>query len=401
MKFASVNEQMDILTRGTQEIIPAEELVQKLEQSQQKSSPLNIKLGCDPSRPDLHIGHGVVLSKLKQFQYLGHNAILLIGDFTAMIGDPTGRNKTRPQLTIEETKKNALSYIDQASSILDTEKLKVVYNSDWLSKMNFNDIIRLTSYFTVAQMLERDDFTKRYKSGKPISIHEFLYPIAQGYDSVVLKSDVELGGTDQKFNLLVGRELQKIFKLPQQIIITTPLLEGTDGNEKMSKSYNNYIGITETPNEMYGKTMSIPDSLIIKYFECVTNINNKELDLIKSDVENNVSNPRDLKRRLSRKIVELYYDEKIAYSAEENFDNLFIKKGVPTDIPEISVKNKIKIVLLIVQNKMASSNGEAKRLIKQGGVKIDDEKINDIHYIFEPKNCILKVGKRKFLKINF
>ncbi len=400
MKFASINEQMDILKRGVQEIIPEEELVKKLENSKQKSIPLNIKLGCDPSRPDLHIGHGVVLSKLEQFQYLGHKAILLIGDFTAMIGDPTGQNKTRPQLTIKETKENAQSYIDQASSILDSKKLKVVYNSDWLGKMNFSDVIRLTSNYTVAQILERDDFTKRYKSGKPISVHEFLYPLAQGYDSVVLKSDVELGGTDQKFNLLVGRELQKINSLPQQVIITTPLLEGTDGIEKMSKSYNNYIGITETPNEMYGKTLSIPDSLISKYFEYVTDINNNELNIIKDDIKNNISNPRDLKRRLARKIVEFYYDDKKAYDAEENFDNLFIKKTAPSDIPEITVKDKIKIILIIVENKMASSNSEAKRLIKQGGVKIDDKKINDIHYIFEPKNCILKVGKRKFLKIN-
>ena len=400
MKFASINEQMDILKRGVQEIIPEEELVKKIENSKQKSIPLNIKLGCDPSRPDLHIGHGVVLSKLEQFQYLGHKAILLIGDFTAMIGDPTGQNKTRPQLTIKETKENAQSYIDQASSILDSKKLKVVYNSDWLGKMNFSDVIRLTSNYTVAQILERDDFTKRYKGGKPISVHEFLYPLAQGYDSVVLKSDVELGGTDQKFNLLVGRELQKINSLPQQVIITTPLLEGTDGIEKMSKSYNNYIGITETPNEMYGKTLSIPDSLISKYFEYVTDINNDELNIIKDDIKNNISNPRDLKRRLARKIVEFYYDDKKAYDAEENFDNLFIKKTVPSDIPEITVKDKIKIILIIVENKMASSNSEAKRLIKQGGVKIDDKKINDIHYIFEPKNCILKVGKRKFLKIN-
>ena len=400
MKFASINEQMDILKRGVQEIIPEEELVKKLENSKQKSIPLNIKLGCDPSRPDLHIGHGVVLSKLEQFQYLGHKAILLIGDFTAMIGDPTGQNKTRPQLTIKETKENAQSYIDQASSILDSKKLKVVYNSDWLGKMNFSDVIRLTSNYTVAQILERDDFTKRYKSGKPISVHEFLYPLAQGYDSVVLKSDVELGGTDQKFNLLVGRELQKINSLPQQVIITTPLLEGTDGIEKMSKSYNNYIGITETPNEMYGKTLSIPDFLISKYFEYVTDINNNELNIIKDDIKNKISNPRDLKRRLARKIVEFYYDDKKAYDAEENFDNLFIKKTAPSDIPEITVKDKIKIILIIVENKMASSNSEAKRLIKQGGVKIDDKKINDIHYIFEPKNCILKVGKRKFLKIN-
>ena len=399
MNFASINEQMDILRRGVQEIIPEEELVKKLEKAEEKSKPLNIKLGCDPSRPDLHIGHGVVLNKLKQFQDLGHAAILLIGDFTAMIGDPTGRNKTRPQLTIKETKENAQSYIDQASSILDSDKLNVVYNSDWLGKMNFNDVIKLTSHYTVAQILERDDFTKRYQSGKPISIHEFLYPLAQGYDSVVLNADVELGGTDQKFNLLVGRELQKVYKQTQQVIITTPLLEGTDGIEKMSKSYDNYIGITEPANDMYGKTLSIPDALISRYFEFATDISNDELDLIKNDLENNISNPRDIKRRLARSIVELYYDNKAAIDAETNFDKLFIKKSVPDNIPEIKIDEQKKLMMLMVENKMAASNGEAKRLIKQGGVKIDDIRVDDIHHQVDPKECILKVGKRKFLKI--
>ena len=399
MNFASINEQMDILRRGVQEIIPEEELVKKLEKAEENNNPLNIKLGCDPSRPDLHIGHGVVLNKLKQFQELGHAAILLIGDFTAMIGDPTGRNKTRPQLTIEETKENAQSYIGQASAILDSEKLKVVYNSEWLGKMNFNDVIKLTSHYTVAQILERDDFTKRYQSGKPISIHEFLYPLAQGYDSVVLNADVELGGTDQKFNLLVGRELQKVYRQSQQVIITTPLLEGTDGVEKMSKSYDNYIGITEPANDMYGKTLSIPDVLISRYFEFATDISNDELESIKDDLNNNISNPRDLKRRLARSIVALYYDEKVALEAEENFDNLFIKKAVPDDMPEIKIDGQKKLMLLMVENKMAVSNGEAKRLIKQGGVKIDDVRIDDIHYQIDPKECILKVGKRKFLKI--
>ncbi len=399
MNFASINEQMDVLRRGVQEIIPEEELVKKLKKAEENSKPLNIKLGCDPSRPDLHIGHGVVLNKLKQFQDLGHTAILLIGDFTAMIGDPTGRNKTRPQLTIHETKENAQSYIEQASAILDANKLKVVYNSEWLGKMNFNDVIKLTSHYTVAQILERDDFTKRYQSGKPISIHEFLYPLAQGYDSVILNADVELGGTDQKFNLLVGRELQKVYKQSQQVIITTPLLEGTDGIEKMSKSYDNYIGITEPANDMYGKTLSIPDVLISRYFEYATDISNYDLESIKNDLKNNISNPRDIKRRLARNIVELYYDEKTAIEAEEKFDDLFIKKAVPDDMPEIKINEQKKLILIMVENKMAASNGEAKRLIKQGGVKIDDVKIDDIHYQIDPNACILKVGKRKFLKI--
>ena len=266
-KFPNLNEQMDLIKVGTEEIIPENELVKKIEKSLKNNKPLNIKLGCDPSRPDLHLGHSVVLRKLKDFQDLGHTAILLIGNFTAMIGDPTGQNKTRPQLTKDEVSENSKSYMDQAGMILDSKLLKIVHNGDWLSKMNFSDVIKLASNYTVARMLERDDFTKRYNGGQPISLHEFLYPLAQGHDSVHINSDVELGGTDQKFNLLVGRALQKESNLEPQVIITTPLIEGTDGVEKMSKSYDNYIGFSDSPSDMYGKTLSIPDDLIIKYFE--------------------------------------------------------------------------------------------------------------------------------------
>tara|TARA_B100001142_G_C14345685_1_gene659873 strand:+ start:2075 stop:3277 length:1203 start_codon:yes stop_codon:yes gene_type:complete len=398
-KFPTLNEQMDLIQAGTEEIIPVEELVKKIEKSIKDKTPLKIKCGCDPSRPDLHIGHSVVLRKLRDFQDLGHRAVLLIGDFTAMIGDPTGRNKTRPQLSIEEARKNADSYVDQASLILDSNSMEIIYNGDWLSKMNFNEIINLTSKYTVARMLERDDFTKRYNTGVPISLHEFLYPLAQGYDSVHMKADVELGGTDQKFNLLVGRALQKETGQEPQIIITTPLIEGTDGVEKMSKSYDNYIAFSDSSSDIYGKTLSIPDELITKYFEYCTRVD--DLDLIKESLENGKGNPRDLKRRLARELVTIYHDSDFALKAEQDFDNLFIKKDIPDDIPNIQIDSNQKLVEIMVSNNMVSSNGEAKRMIKQGAVKINDKKVADMHTeIPSDETVILKVGKRKFLKIN-
>ena len=398
--FAPVKEQLDLIIRGTDEVIPIEELEQKLTKSLETGIPLQVKFGCDPSRPDLHIGHAVVLRKLRHFQDLGHEAILLIGDFTAMIGDPTGRNKTRPQITLEETKENAQSYIDQASIILAEENLTIVYNSDWLGKMDFSEVINLSSKYTVARMLERDDFTKRYQDGVPISVHEFLYPLAQGYDSVHLKSDVELGGTDQKFNLLVGRDLQKEAGQSPQVIITTPILEGTDGVEKMSKSYDNYIGLTDSPSEIYGRTLSIPDSLIGRYFEFATEIPNDKLTAIENDLENGVSNPRDLKRELARELVSLYHDNDAALTAEKEFDALFIQKDEPDDMPEYRLAESEKLIGIMVKNGMVASNGEGKRMISQGGVRLDKEKVDDIHSTIEPgKNVVLKVGKRKFLRI--
>ncbi len=399
-KFAPVKEQLDLIIRGTDEVIPIEELDKKLAKSLETGIPLQVKFGCDPSRPDLHIGHAVVLRKLRHFQDLGHEAILLIGDFTAMIGDPTGRNKTRPQITLEETKENAQSYIDQASVILSDENLTIVYNSDWLGKMDFSEVINLSSKYTVARMLERDDFTKRYQDGVPISVHEFLYPLAQGYDSVHLKSDVELGGTDQKFNLLVGRDLQKEAGQNPQVIITTPILEGTDGVEKMSKSYDNYIGLTDSPSEIYGRTLSIPDSLIGRYFEFATEISNDKLTAIENDLENGISNPRDLKRELARELVSLYHDNDAALTAEKEFDALFIQKDEPDDMPEYKLAESEKLIGIMVKNGMVASNGEGKRMISQGGVRLDKEKVDDIHSTIEPgKNVVLKVGKRKFLRI--
>tara|TARA_B100000073_G_scaffold247002_1_gene207412 strand:+ start:243 stop:1445 length:1203 start_codon:yes stop_codon:yes gene_type:complete len=398
-KFPNLNEQMDLIKVGTEEIIPENELVKKIEKSLKNNKPLNIKLGCDPSRPDLHLGHSVVLRKLKDFQDLGHTAILLIGNFTAMIGDPTGQNKTRPQLTKEEVSENSKSYMDQAGMILDSKLLKIVHNGDWLSKMNFSDVIKLASNYTVARMLERDDFTKRYNGGQPISLHEFLYPLAQGYDSVHINSDVELGGTDQKFNLLVGRALQKESNLEPQVIITTPLIEGTDGVEKMSKSYDNYIGFSDSPSDMYGKTLSIPDDLIIKYFEYCTRV--LDFETIKLDFEKGNANPRDLKRRLAREIVEIYHTKQKAFKAEEDFDNLFIKKDIPDNIPEITLEEDSKLLDIMLNHAMVTSKGEGKRMIKQGGVKLNDVKISDLNTnVSKGSESILKVGKRKFLKIN-
>jgi len=401
--FPPLNQQMDLIKRGTFEIIPEEDIVKKIEKSLKENKKLKIKLGCDPSRPDLHIGHSVVLRKLAQFQQLGHQAILIIGDFTGMIGDPSGRNITRPALSLEETRKNGESYFEQASKILDKEKTRIVYNSEWLSKMSFEDVIKLSSKYTIARMIERDDFTKRFKSGEPISIHEFLYPLAQAMDSVAIESDVELGGTDQKFNLLVGRDIQREFGIEPQVIITLPLLVGTDGVEKMSKSYNNYIGISEEPNEIYGKTLSIPDNLIYTYFELATNISNEELLRIKVKLEDKITNPRDIKRQLARTLVQTYYDEKSAKEAEDGFDKIFIKKEIPDEIPEHKIKkviSEINIIDLVLDVNFAPSKSEARRLITQGGVSVDGEKIEDISINIKlDKEKILKVGKRKFIKL--
>ncbi|MFB3056537.1 MAG: tyrosine--tRNA ligase [Ignavibacteriaceae bacterium] len=400
IKFPPLNEQMDLIRRGAVEIIPEDELVKKLERSLEEGKPLNIKLGCDPSRPDLHIGHSVVLRKLAQFQMLGHKAILIVGDFTGMIGDPSGRNATRPALTLEETRAHGESYFNQATKILDREKTKMVYNSEWLSKMSFGDVIKLASKYTVARMIERDDFEKRFKAEKPISIHEFLYPLAQAMDSVAIKSDVELGGTDQKFNLLVGRDIQREYGVEPQCILTMPLIVGTDGVEKMSKSYDNYIGISDSPKEMYGRTLSIPDDIIYLYYDLATDTSKEELAEIKQQLDDPNVNPRDIKRRLARTFIAMYHNEEEAIKAEEEFDKVFIKKEVPDDIPELKLNDKeLSILDMILKVKFAPSKGEAKRLVSQGGVSINGEKVADINSIIQIENgMILKVGKRKFIK---
>jgi len=403
IKFLPVEEQLKIIKRGTAEVIPEEELKSKLEKSIKENRPLNIKLGCDPTRPDLHLGHSVVLRKLKQFQDLGHQAILIIGDFTGMIGDPSGRNQTRPPLTFEEARENAKSYWEQAAKILNADKTKIVYNSEWLGKMNFQSVIKLASKYTVARMLERDDFTKRFKNGIPISMHEILYPLAQAMDSVAIESDVELGGTDQKFNLLVGRDIQREYRQEPQVILTMPLLVGTDGTEKMSKSYDNYIGINDTPKDIYGRTLSIPDNLIYTYYELTTDVSLDELSKIKSDLEDSSVNPRDLKRALARKLVEMYHSKEDAVKAEQEFDKIFIKKDAPDDMPEFTfteLQNGIGIIDLILRVNFSPSKSEARRLIQQGGVSINGQKIEDFkHQIISDGEFVLKVGKRKFAKI--
>ncbi len=394
---------MDLIKRGVSEIIPEDDLVRKLERSIKTKKPLHVKLGCDPSRPDLHLGHSVVLRKLRQFQDLGHQAILIIGDFTGMIGDPSGKSKTRPSLSLEETRRNGQSYFEQATKILSTKNVRMEYNSEWLAKMNFANVILLASKYTVARMLERDDFTDRYKAGEPISVHEFLYPLAQAMDSVAIEADIELGGTDQKFNLLVGRDIQREYGQDPQVILTMPLLLGTDGVEKMSKSFDNYIGISEPPREVYGKTLRIPDTLIYSYFELASDVSNKELTQIKRQLVDRSVNPRDLKRRLARTFVTMYHSPQAAKSAEEEFDRIFIEKEVPDQIEEFRFSPRngdASLVSLLAHTRHASSRGEARRLIEQGGVSIDSERVTDLNAaVPDKKEFILKVGKRKFLKI--
>jgi len=399
MSFQSTEEQLKLINRGTEEVIPEKQLIDKLNNSAKDNKPLQVKLGCDPSRPDLHVGHGVVLRKLRHFQDLGHQSILVIGDFTAMIGDPSGRNKTRPQLTLEETKANAESYIEQAGRILDLDKLKIVFNSDWLNKMNFSDVIKLSSHYTVARMLERDDFTKRYQSEAPISIHEFMYPLAQGMDSVHLRADIELGGTDQKFNLLVGRDLQKEYDQEPQVVITLPLLEGTDGHDKMSKSYGNDIGLTDSPDDMYGKSMSINDDMIFKYFTLAADADDDLLNQVEKDLNDSTFNPRDAKRLLARTLVELYYDNDSALKAEQHFDQVIVNKDNPDDMSEYSLDEDMNIIDVLHNSELVGSKSEARRLLNQGAIRIYGERVSDMELILSKGNeYIIKVGKRRFLK---
>lgn len=398
--FPSLNEQMDLIKRGVFEIIPEDALVAKIEKSIKTQTPLKIKLGCDPSRPDLHLGHSVVLRKLRHFQDLGHEAILIVGDFTGMIGDPSGKSKTRPSLTLEDTRKNGQSYFEQATKILSTKNIKMLYNSEWLASMTFADVIALASKYTVARMLERDDFEKRYRDGEPISVHEFLYPLAQAMDSVAIKSDVELGGTDQKFNLLVGRDIQREFGLNPQVAVMLPILTGTDGVEKMSKSLDNYIGVAESPKEIYGKTLSIPDKLIYDYFLLTTDIQTDDLNKIKEQV---VTNPREAKRFLARTLVSLYWSDKDARQAEEEFDRIFVQKEIPDTIDEFvleSTEKEMNVIQILTDTKLATSKSDARRLVEQGGVSIDGNRITDVNQMIPlASNIIMKVGKRRFLKI--
>jgi tyrosyl-tRNA synthetase len=397
MNFLPIDDQLAAIRRGAVEIVPEQELIDKLKRSYDSGKPLRIKLGCDPTRPDLHLGHSVILRKLRQFQDLGHHAILIIGDFTGMIGDPSGQNKTRPSLTIEDVRANGKTYFEQASKILDPEKTEIVYNADWLSPLTFADVIRLCSKFTIARMMERDDFTNRYTNNEPISLHEFLYPVAQGMDSVHLKSDVELGGTDQKFNLLVGRQLQKEFDLEPQVCLMMPLLVGSDGVKKMSKSYDNYIGIDEQPNDMYGKCLSIPDDLIYTWFELVTDVSNDRLEDLKTRIP---TDPRNTKHELAWELTRLYHGEDAANEARNHFEQTVINKEIPDDMPEFELEPGTHgLVGLIRDIAFATSGGEARRLVQQGGVSIDGSVISDPGFelsIHAGDAVILKVGKRKY-----
>lgn len=401
-----INKQLEILKQGVNDLISEEDLKEKLIEADRENRPLRVKLGLDPTAPDIHLGHTVVLKKLKQFQDLGHEVYLIIGDFTGRIGDPSGKSKTRKQLTKEEIKENARTYEKQFSTILDKDKTKLVFNSSWLAEMDFEDVIKLSSKYTVARMLEREDFHNRYVENKPISIHEFFYPLMQGYDSVAIEADVELGGTDQRFNLLVGRNLQKEYGQDPQVLVMMPILEGLDGTEKMSKSLNNYIGIKEKPTEMYGKVMSLPDDLIVRYFELVTNVGLDKIEKIKKDIEVNKVNPMDYKKELAHTIVKEFHGEKKAKKAAQEFENIFSKGNLPEDIPEIEISaddledGKLWIVKLVAATGMVDSNSEARRMIKQGAVRIDDKKYKKINLDIEIKDkMIIQIGKRRFAKI--
>jgi len=397
-----LNDQIEIISRGAVEIIQEDELAKKIERSIKDKKPLNVKAGFDPTAPDLHLGHVVLIQKLKHFQDLGHRVIFLIGDYTGMIGDPSGKSATRPVLTTEEVKINAETYKKQIFKILDPKKTVIDFNSRWMNKMTAHELIELSSKHTVARMLERDDFSKRYKGGNPISVHEFLYPLIQGYDSVALKADIELGGTDQIFNLLVGRDLQRSFGQESQVVLTTPLLEGTDGINKMSKSLDNYIGINEPGIEIFGKTMSISDEMMIKYYEVLSNINDSDLKKLKSDIKSGNKNPRDAKVELAKELVERFHDKKAADDAEKDFVKKFQKHEIPDDIEKIEMKPQTIWICKLISEQLGlvTSNTEAKRMVTQGAVRANGDKITNPNLKFDLKtDTVFQVGKRKFKKI--
>lgn len=401
--FLSPEEQLERIKYGTVDFIADADMLKKLKKSFETKKPLNIKLGADPNRPDIHLGHTVVINKLKTLQDLGHHIQFLIGDFTALIGDPTGKNTTRPILTREEILENAKSYAEQIFKILDPDKTQIMYNSDWLMKFTPIDFIKLSAQYTVAQMIERDDFTKRYKAGTPISIHEFLYPLCQGYDSVAMKADLEMGGTDQKFNLLVGRDLQAKYGQAPQCILTMPILEGLDGVNKMSKSLDNYIGVNETPKDMFGKTMRVSDELMYRYYELLTDYKPSEVAQLKADVKAGKKHPREVKVQLAKFLVTRFHSQAAAQGAEDEFNRIFVDKGLPDQIEEFYVDKKdITVLELLVKTGCAQSNGEATRLVAGGGVSINQVKIvNPKEFVAFTLNnsVILKAGKKKFYKV--
>ena len=401
----SVDEQLKIIAKGTDEIIELEELRKKLEKSVKENKPLTVKLGLDPSAPDIHLGHAVVLRKIRQMQDLGHRAVIIIGDFTGMVGDPTGRSKARVALSREQVLENAKTYEEQIFKILDKDKTEVRFNSEWLAKLNFADLIDLASKCTVAKMLEREDFQMRFQKHQSIGLHEFFYPLMQAYDSIVLEADIELGGTEQRFNILMGRTMQRDYGQESQIALFMPLLEGTDGIEKMSKSLGNYIGVYEEAEEMYGKVMSIPDELIIKYFELATDIHPDELECKRELLKKDKVNPRDMKMELAREITSLYHGRDKAMKAEEYFKSVVQRREIPDDMPEFVVpkdmieNGTVDMTHLLSAAGLTSSNSEGRRLIQQGGVRVNSIQVRDHRDVFIKRNDILQVGKRRFVRL--
>jgi len=399
----TAKEQLQELKRGTQEILPEKELLNKLEKSLLKNQPLLVKAGFDPTAPDIHLGHTVLIQKMAQFQKLGHQVVFLIGDFTGLVGDPSGKSKTRPQLTREEVLRNTETYKAQVFKILDPKKTIIKFNSEWLEKLSAYDFVRLASHANVARMLEREDFNKRYKSGQSISLHEFMYPLLQAYDSVALKADVELGGTDQKFNLLMGRELMQDYEMEPQVCITMPLLEGLDGVQKMSKSLNNYVGVEDLPQQMYGKLLSLPDSMMRKYYDLLSSLNAKEIEKLFEDLKSGLVHPKKVKSDFAKEIVERYHSKILAQEAEAHFERVFSKKELPDNIPEHSFELKeefLWVPRLLCDLKFCSTTSEGKRLIGQGGVRINEEVIKEEKVSFKKgETFILQSGKRKFAKV--
>jgi tyrosyl-tRNA synthetase len=400
----SIDEQIKLIERGIVDCISHEELVKKLEKSAATGIPLRVKAGFDPTAPDLHLGHTVLLQKLKHFQDLGHEVYFLIGDFTGMIGDPTGKSETRKALTREDVARNAESYKEQVFKILDPEKTKVVFNSQWLAELDSFAMIRLASELTVARMLEREDFKVRFREGTPISIHEFLYPLIQGYDSVAIEADVEIGGTDQLFNLLMGRDLQRSRKQAPQVVLTLPLLEGLDGVQKMSKSLGNYIGITELPNDIYGKVLSLSDQLMFRYYELLSDLGAEAIAELKREMEAGTRHPKEIKKQLARELTARFYSEEAALQAEQNFEKVFQKGGLPDDILEkkIIATEDLWLPQLLVDAGLVTSTSDGRRMIKQNAVSLDGEKVTDINAVVKPHGeVLLKVGKLRYCKVCF
>ena len=401
----TIDEQVSLIERGAVDVVSREDLVKKLKKSAESGVPLKVKTGFDPTAPDLHLGHTVLIQKMKHFQDLGHDIYFLIGDFTGLIGDPTGKSETRKELTIDDVKRNAETYKEQIFKILDPEKTKVVFNSAWLGKLTSYDMIKLASQLTVARMLEREDFKVRFENEKPISIHEFLYPLIQGYDSVALQADVELGGTDQLFNLLMGRDLQRSWNQEPQVVITMPLLEGLDGVNKMSKSLGNYIGITESTGDIYGKVMSISDTLMFRYYDLLSDLPVDEIEILAQDMKDGKIHPKDVKKKLARELTARFYGAENAARAEESFEQVFKHHGLPENIPELVLEKangEVWLPKLLVEAGLTESTSAARRLIKQQAVTLDNEKVLDAEYSVQPAGDVLiKVGKRRFAKISF